>query len=77
MRKETKTACPAVFFQMASTEGLEPATLRLEGACSIQLSYVDNTGNIANPVNFCKHPAMILACYMHLPVVFICLHGVI
>ena len=45
---------------MASTEGLEPATLRLEGACSIQLSYVDNTGNIANPANFCKHPVMFL-----------------
>ncbi len=27
---------------MASTEGLEPPTVRLEGACSIQLSYVDN-----------------------------------
>jgi hypothetical protein len=26
---------------MASTEGFEPATLRLEGACSIQLSYED------------------------------------
>ncbi len=26
---------------MASTEGFEPATARLEGVCSIQLSYVD------------------------------------
>ena len=26
---------------MASTEGFEPPTVRLEGACSIQLSYVD------------------------------------
>ena len=26
---------------MASTEGLEPPTVRLEGVCSIQLSYVD------------------------------------
>ena len=26
---------------MASTKGLEPLTVRLEGACSIQLSYVD------------------------------------
>ena len=26
---------------MASTEGLEPTTARLEGVCSIQLSYVD------------------------------------
>ncbi len=26
---------------MASTEGVEPATVRLEGVCSIQLSYVD------------------------------------
>ena len=27
---------------MASTAGFEPATARLEGVCSIQLSYVDN-----------------------------------
>lgn len=33
---------------MASTEGFEPPTVRLEGACSIQLSYVDNTFIIAN-----------------------------
>jgi hypothetical protein len=26
---------------MASSEGLEPTTVRLEGACSIQLSYED------------------------------------
>ena len=26
---------------MASTAGFEPATARLEGVCSIQLSYVD------------------------------------
>jgi hypothetical protein len=26
---------------MASSEGLEPPTVRLEGACSIQLSYED------------------------------------
>lgn len=26
---------------MAPTAGFEPVTLRLEGACSIQLSYVD------------------------------------
>ena len=31
-----------VLFSMASTEGFEPPTVRLEGACSIQLSYVDN-----------------------------------
>ena len=30
-----------VFFRMASTAGFEPATARLEGVCSIQLSYVD------------------------------------
>ncbi len=34
-----------VLFTMASTEGFEPATLRLEGACSIQLSYVDKRLN--------------------------------
>ena len=28
---------------MASTKGLEPLTVRLEGVCSIQLSYVDVT----------------------------------
>ncbi len=28
---------------MASMEGLEPPTVRLEGACSIQLSYIDNS----------------------------------
>ena len=28
-------------FQMASTRGFEPMTARLEGVCSIQLSYVD------------------------------------
>ncbi len=28
---------------MASLEGFEPPTVRLEGACSIQLSYKDNT----------------------------------
>lgn len=27
---------------MASTKGFEPLTVRLEGGCSIQLSYVDN-----------------------------------
>lgn len=27
---------------MASSEGLEPPTVRLEGACSVQLSYEDN-----------------------------------
>ncbi len=26
---------------MASSEGLEPPTVRLEGACSVQLSYED------------------------------------
>ena len=39
---------------MASTEGFEPATARLEGVCSIQLSYVDNFNGIYNtiyPVN--------------------------
>ena len=34
--------------KMASTEGFEPPTVRLEGACSILLSYVDNTFIIAN-----------------------------
>ena len=28
---------------MASTKGFEPLTARLEGVCSIQLSYVDIT----------------------------------
>ena len=28
-------------YQMASTKGFEPLTARLEGVCSIQLSYVD------------------------------------
>ena len=28
-------------FKMASTRGFEPMTARLEGVCSIQLSYVD------------------------------------
>ena len=39
---------------MASTEGFEPATARLEGVCSIQLSYVDNFNgiyDIISPVN--------------------------
>ena len=35
-------------FQMASSEGFEPPTVRLEGACSVQLSYEDNTQSIAN-----------------------------
>lgn len=26
---------------MASMEGLEPPTVRLEGVCSVQLSYID------------------------------------
>ena len=30
---------------MASRKGLEPLTVRLEGACSIQLSYRDNALN--------------------------------
>ncbi len=30
------------FMEMASQEGFEPPTTRLEGVCSIQLSYWDN-----------------------------------
>ena len=32
---------------MASLEGFEPPTVRLEGACSIQLSYQDSDKNIS------------------------------
>lgn len=35
---------------MASTERLELSTTRLEGECSIQLSYEDSTNNVANQV---------------------------
>lgn len=37
--------------QMASTVGFEPTTARLEGVCSIQLSYVD----ISTPNNNSKY----------------------
>ena len=33
---------------VASWKGFEPLTVRLEGACSIQLSYQDNTSIITN-----------------------------
>ena len=35
--------------EMASSNGLEPLTVRLEGGCSIQLSYKDSSFTIANP----------------------------
>ena len=38
---EKKPLFQGFFSYMASTKGLEPLTVRLEGACSIQLSYVD------------------------------------
>ena len=37
--------------QMASTKGFEPLTARLEGVCSIQLSYVDITFNCSNRIS--------------------------
>lgn len=39
---------------MASTEGLEPPTVRLEGACSIQLSYKDNIDIISDSFYNCN-----------------------
>src|SRR3546814_3850076 len=38
-RRRRRTRHPATFFEMARPAGLEPATTRLEGGCSIQLSY--------------------------------------
>lgn len=37
---------------MASSEGFEPPTVRLEGACSIQLSYEDSAIIITNSKNY-------------------------
>ena len=34
---------------MASSNGFEPSTVRLEGECSIRLSYEDSDKSIANP----------------------------
>lgn len=36
---------------MAPTAGFEPVTLRLEGACSIQLSYVGINSNIKEHIH--------------------------
>ena len=41
LRYEKKPLYKGFSYRMASTKGLEPLTVRLEGACSIQLSYVD------------------------------------
>ena len=37
---------------MASTKGFEPLTARLEGVCSIQLSYVDFFINCSNNITY-------------------------
>ena len=41
LRRRMKETKASLFFRMASTRGFEPMTARLEGVCSIQLSYVD------------------------------------
>ncbi len=41
IRTHDRTLRRRVLFRMASTRGFEPMTARLEGVCSIQLSYVD------------------------------------
>ena len=39
--KKPSDLSEGLIYKMASTEGFEPSTARLEGVCSIQLSYVD------------------------------------
>ena len=49
---------------LASQEGFEPPTVRLEGGCSIQLSYYDklfrNKNNYIESFCFCQYEIVIL-----------------
>lgn len=55
---------------MASQEGFEPPTTRLEGECSIQLSYWDTTKSILARMPFALQALFLAAGYRkrHIPV---------
>ena len=50
---------------LASQAGLEPATYRLEGGCSIQLSYWDIFGPLVVDLNHQTVPLLMLSVALH------------